>query len=256
MGHMFRSPKRSVTTRVGGPRIRCREGELRTAPGALLGIDRGRAHAGTDRHLAVRQRGLPAWQGGRSSGGGSADGDRDLPDADGRCGGEGAEPRRGPGAGGRAPVARPRPPNRRSRSGRPDSRRHLRGRALRQRRQPGGGGGPAQCGRLRQRGPDGRWAAGGQPARLGHHCRAVRERGQVAHRQRGRRSRRGAETLASTVPPPSKTLQPDQTADVTAGGKEYRGHTVALNPTDRRICCCWVRRSPAGYSVSAAARSR
>jgi diguanylate cyclase (GGDEF)-like protein len=44
---------------------------------------------------------------------------------------------------------------------------------------------------------------------------------------------RGAENLASTVPPPSKTLQLDQTADVTAGGKEYRGHMVALNPADQ-----------------------
>ena len=40
---------------------------------------------------------------------------------------------------------------------------------------------------------------------------------------------RGAEILASTVPPPSETLQPDQTADVTAGGKEYRGHMLTLN---------------------------
>lgn len=44
---------------------------------------------------------------------------------------------------------------------------------------------------------------------------------------------RGAETLASTVPTPSKTLQPDQTADLTAGGKEYRGHALTLNPADR-----------------------
>jgi diguanylate cyclase (GGDEF)-like protein len=43
----------------------------------------------------------------------------------------------------------------------------------------------------------------------------------------------GAETLASTVPPPSKPLQPDQTADITAGGKDYRGHEVTLNPTDQ-----------------------
>jgi diguanylate cyclase (GGDEF)-like protein len=41
---------------------------------------------------------------------------------------------------------------------------------------------------------------------------------------------RGAETLAATVPPPTETLQPGQTADVTAGGKEYRGHTLTLNP--------------------------
>jgi diguanylate cyclase (GGDEF)-like protein len=44
---------------------------------------------------------------------------------------------------------------------------------------------------------------------------------------------RGAETLAATVPPPSKTLQPDQTADLTAGGEEYRGHALTLNATDQ-----------------------
>src|SRR4051794_6200868 len=43
---------------------------------------------------------------------------------------------------------------------------------------------------------------------------------------------RGAETLAATVPPPSKTLQPDETADVSAGGKDYRGHMLTLNPAD------------------------
>jgi diguanylate cyclase (GGDEF)-like protein len=43
---------------------------------------------------------------------------------------------------------------------------------------------------------------------------------------------RGAETLASTVPPPSKTLEPDETADLTAGGTDYRGHMSALNPAE------------------------
>jgi diguanylate cyclase (GGDEF)-like protein len=42
-------------------------------------------------------------------------------------------------------------------------------------------------------------------------------------------SRDGSD-LASTVPAPSRTLQPDQTADLTAGGKEYRGHALTLNP--------------------------
>jgi diguanylate cyclase (GGDEF)-like protein len=41
---------------------------------------------------------------------------------------------------------------------------------------------------------------------------------------------REGQTLASTVPAPSKTLEPNQTADLTAGGKEYRGHAVTLNP--------------------------
>jgi diguanylate cyclase (GGDEF)-like protein len=44
---------------------------------------------------------------------------------------------------------------------------------------------------------------------------------------------RGGETLASTVQPPSKSLQPDETADLTAGGKEYRGHMLTLNPADQ-----------------------
>ena len=44
---------------------------------------------------------------------------------------------------------------------------------------------------------------------------------------------RGAETLASTVPPPSRTLEPDQTADLRAGGQEYRGHALTLNPGDQ-----------------------
>jgi len=44
---------------------------------------------------------------------------------------------------------------------------------------------------------------------------------------------RAGQLLGSTVPPPSETLQPDQTADLTAGGKEYRGHQVALNPADQ-----------------------
>ncbi len=35
------------------------------------------------------------------------------------------------------------------------------------------------------------------------------------------------------MPPPSKTLQPDETADVTAGGKEYRGTRWRLNPADQ-----------------------
>jgi diguanylate cyclase (GGDEF)-like protein len=41
---------------------------------------------------------------------------------------------------------------------------------------------------------------------------------------------RGAETLASTVPAPSQALEPNETADLTVGGKEYRGHMLTLNP--------------------------
>jgi diguanylate cyclase (GGDEF)-like protein len=44
--------------------------------------------------------------------------------------------------------------------------------------------------------------------------------------------RRGGATLASTVPQPSKTLEPDETADVSAGGKDYRAHATTLDPTD------------------------
>jgi diguanylate cyclase (GGDEF)-like protein len=44
--------------------------------------------------------------------------------------------------------------------------------------------------------------------------------------------RRGGETLASTVAPPSKTLEPDQTADLSAGGDSYRAHATSLDPSD------------------------
>lgn len=41
---------------------------------------------------------------------------------------------------------------------------------------------------------------------------------------------RGGQPLASTVTPPSETLQANQTADLRTGGKEYRGHMLTLNP--------------------------
>ncbi len=44
--------------------------------------------------------------------------------------------------------------------------------------------------------------------------------------------RRGGATLASTVAPPSKTLEPDQTADVSAGGADYRAHATTLDGSD------------------------
>jgi diguanylate cyclase (GGDEF)-like protein len=44
---------------------------------------------------------------------------------------------------------------------------------------------------------------------------------------------RGGAPLASTVQPPSQSLRPDQTDDLTAGGKEYRGHALVLNPGDQ-----------------------
>ncbi len=44
--------------------------------------------------------------------------------------------------------------------------------------------------------------------------------------------RRGGATLASTVEPPSKTLEPDQTADVSAGGADYRAHATTLDASD------------------------
>ncbi len=43
---------------------------------------------------------------------------------------------------------------------------------------------------------------------------------------------RGNTTLASTVPPPSKRLEPDETADLTAGGSDYRGHLTTLDSSD------------------------
>lgn len=43
---------------------------------------------------------------------------------------------------------------------------------------------------------------------------------------------RGNATLASTVPPPPRMLQPDETADLTVGGVKYRGHAISLDPRD------------------------
>jgi diguanylate cyclase (GGDEF)-like protein len=45
--------------------------------------------------------------------------------------------------------------------------------------------------------------------------------------------RSGGAVLASTIPPPSQTLGPDETADVSAGGVEYRAHELALNRADQ-----------------------
>jgi diguanylate cyclase (GGDEF)-like protein len=44
---------------------------------------------------------------------------------------------------------------------------------------------------------------------------------------------RGPDTLAATVPPPSETLKPDETADLTTGGNDYRGHMIVLNPAEQ-----------------------
>jgi diguanylate cyclase (GGDEF)-like protein len=44
--------------------------------------------------------------------------------------------------------------------------------------------------------------------------------------------RRGGVILASTVPRPSKSLEPDETADVSAGGADYRAHATALDRSD------------------------
>jgi diguanylate cyclase (GGDEF)-like protein len=44
--------------------------------------------------------------------------------------------------------------------------------------------------------------------------------------------RRAGATLAATVPPPSKTLEPDQTSDLTAGGSSYRAHATTLDQDD------------------------
>jgi diguanylate cyclase (GGDEF)-like protein len=43
---------------------------------------------------------------------------------------------------------------------------------------------------------------------------------------------RGGATLVATVPPPSKTLDPDQTASVSTGGADYRAHMATLDPSD------------------------
>ena len=44
--------------------------------------------------------------------------------------------------------------------------------------------------------------------------------------------RRGGATLASTVPQPSANLQPDETADLSAGGESYRAHATTLDASD------------------------
>ena len=44
---------------------------------------------------------------------------------------------------------------------------------------------------------------------------------------------RGALNLGGTVPPPSRQLRSDQTADLTAGDQDYRGHALTLNPGDQ-----------------------
>jgi diguanylate cyclase (GGDEF)-like protein len=56
----------------------------------------------------------------------------------------------------------------------------------------------------------------------------------AVHRLTGRQVvlRRGGATLASTVGPPSATLQPDQTADVSAAGTDYRAHATTLDAVD------------------------
>jgi diguanylate cyclase (GGDEF)-like protein len=56
----------------------------------------------------------------------------------------------------------------------------------------------------------------------------------AVHRLTGREVvlRRGGATLASTVAPPSTTLEPDQTADVSAGGADYRAHATTLDSSD------------------------
>jgi diguanylate cyclase (GGDEF)-like protein len=43
---------------------------------------------------------------------------------------------------------------------------------------------------------------------------------------------RGGSTLASTIPPPSTQLEPDQTADLTVDGADYRAHMFPLDPAD------------------------
>jgi diguanylate cyclase (GGDEF)-like protein len=56
----------------------------------------------------------------------------------------------------------------------------------------------------------------------------------TVHRLTGQQAvlRRGGATLASTVPTPSKALEADQTADLTAGGSDYRAHATTLDSGD------------------------
>ena len=43
---------------------------------------------------------------------------------------------------------------------------------------------------------------------------------------------RGGSVLASTVPPPSQSVPADHTAELSTGGKDYRGHAITLNQRD------------------------
>jgi diguanylate cyclase (GGDEF)-like protein len=43
---------------------------------------------------------------------------------------------------------------------------------------------------------------------------------------------RGSTILASTVSPPPRLLDPDETADLTAGGTDYRAHAITINSDD------------------------
>jgi diguanylate cyclase (GGDEF)-like protein len=43
---------------------------------------------------------------------------------------------------------------------------------------------------------------------------------------------RGSTTLASTLTPPPRMLRPNETADLSTGGTDYRGHAISLNSSD------------------------
>ena len=65
---------------------------------------------------------------------------------------------------------------------------------------------------------------------------------------------RGDQTLAATVSPPSKQLDVNETADVSADGHAYRGHLLALDPADQEdLLVLGARREGSVLGISGAA---
>jgi predicted signal transduction protein with EAL and GGDEF domain len=61
--------------------------------------------------------------------------------------------------------------------------------------------------------------------------------------------RRGDQVLAATVTPPLPDLGPDETADVTAGGREYRGRELGLSSGDETLLILGPRETTAFFGI-------
>ena len=110
----------------------------------------------------------------------------------------------------------------------------------------------AQRGCVRAGGVDGPGAAGRRASALDDDRAAVRGGGPSPDEPAGGAAAGGA-TIASTVPTPSKTLEPDQTADLSARRGELPGHTRRRSTrATARPWSCSARRSRAGSWRSAA----